>query len=360
MIRVEGTLYWIFSDHLQSSSVILEEDGDTDSRTTYTAFGEERYTVGTSPTDYTESKRSFDFKVKTGTVFTRTHGQRSYTDDFGLMYYVARWYDPVTAHFVQADTIIPQPGNSGDWNRYAYVLYNPANFSDPTGHSYSGDDEWDDWYNNQNTNTYYGPEDAQNAEELADYWGIDISQVRDILPQWIPSYDEKVFRAYIYLLKQTNEFVINPFTGEKSTGQEFALFLGNNEISIVDEVYHREFVGSTEIELHTCPGHTGCVYSSDPTVIHLNFSDMSELEIASKLAHEAYHLQHILSGVSQTEEVMAYYAQYNIYDPGNRLRHYPTEDNFSILRMDPIVPFKILEKIGVVSSYQHISAWPTH
>lgn len=45
------------------------------------------------------------------------------------------------AHFTSADTIIPQPGNSGDWNRYAYVLYNPANFNDPKGHSYSGHEE---------------------------------------------------------------------------------------------------------------------------------------------------------------------------------------------------------------------------
>ncbi|NSW53378.1 MAG: hypothetical protein HPY85_12810 [Anaerolineae bacterium] len=40
-------------DHLQSSSVILDEDGDVISRTTYTAFGEVRGEVGASPTDYT-------------------------------------------------------------------------------------------------------------------------------------------------------------------------------------------------------------------------------------------------------------------------------------------------------------------
>ncbi|MEE4195654.1 MAG: RHS repeat-associated core domain-containing protein, partial [Anaerolineae bacterium] len=54
--------------------------------------------------------------------------------DFGLMYYVARWYDPCINMFTQPDTIIPDPGNSMDWNRYAYVNYNPINFSDPTGH----------------------------------------------------------------------------------------------------------------------------------------------------------------------------------------------------------------------------------
>ena len=120
-MRVEGTLYWIFSDHLQSSSVILDEVGNVINRTDYTAFGEVRAETGTSPTDYQYT------------------GQRSYLDSFDLHYYVARWYDPVTAHFAQADSIIPQPGNSGDWNRYAYVLYNPMRYIDPTGHYYVDD-----------------------------------------------------------------------------------------------------------------------------------------------------------------------------------------------------------------------------
>ena len=63
-------------------------------------------------------------------------GQRSYLDDFGLHYYVARWYDPATAHFAQVDSIIPQPGNSGDWDWYAYVLFNPFKYLDPSGHSW--------------------------------------------------------------------------------------------------------------------------------------------------------------------------------------------------------------------------------
>ena len=33
-------------------------------------------------------------------------GQYSYTADFGLMYYNARWYDPTLGRFAQADTII--------------------------------------------------------------------------------------------------------------------------------------------------------------------------------------------------------------------------------------------------------------
>lgn len=125
-------LHWIFSDHLQSSSVILDEEGDLYSKTLYTAFGEERDidTTGLSdsPTDY------------------KYTGQRSYVDDFGLHFYVARWYDPYLNQFIQPDTIVQQPGNSGDWNRYAYVLYNPANFNDPSGHYRIYYPEWDPSY----------------------------------------------------------------------------------------------------------------------------------------------------------------------------------------------------------------------
>ena len=66
------------------------------------------------------------------TSFTFT-GQRE-APETGLMYYVARWYDPEIGHFIQADSLIPEENNPIGWNRYAYVNYSPLNYSDPTGH----------------------------------------------------------------------------------------------------------------------------------------------------------------------------------------------------------------------------------
>ena len=51
----------------------------------------------------------------------------------GLYFYNARWYDSKLGRFIQADTIIPEPGNPMAWDRYAYTINNPVNYIDPTG-----------------------------------------------------------------------------------------------------------------------------------------------------------------------------------------------------------------------------------
>ena len=55
--------------------------------------------------------------------------------DVGLMDYRARFYSPYLNHMTQPDTIIPDPANSQDWNRYSYARNNPIRYTDPSGHS---------------------------------------------------------------------------------------------------------------------------------------------------------------------------------------------------------------------------------
>lgn len=50
----------------------------------------------------------------------------------------SRYYDPALGRFLQPDTMIPNPGNPLDWDRYAYARSNPINYVDPSGH-------WPEW-----------------------------------------------------------------------------------------------------------------------------------------------------------------------------------------------------------------------
>ncbi len=83
----------LLGDHLGSTSMTVNSDGTLLSEVRYSAFGEERYSSGTMTTDY---------------LYT---GQREEAE-VGLYYYVARWYDPAIGRFIQADSIVPNPGSA--------------------------------------------------------------------------------------------------------------------------------------------------------------------------------------------------------------------------------------------------------
>jgi RHS repeat-associated protein len=112
-MRDDGTVYWLLGDHLGSSNVSYRATDGVTIMQRYAIWGAVRGGGNALPTDYT---------------FT---GQR--LDSTGLMYYGARFYDPFLARFVQADTIVPQPGNPQSLNRFSYVANNPVRYIDPTG-----------------------------------------------------------------------------------------------------------------------------------------------------------------------------------------------------------------------------------
>ena len=68
--------------------------------------------------------------MPTDKLFT---GQQRETTD-GIYHYGARFYNADLGRFVQADSIVPNPGNPQDLNRYSYADNNPIRYSDPTGH----------------------------------------------------------------------------------------------------------------------------------------------------------------------------------------------------------------------------------
>jgi RHS repeat-associated protein len=112
---------YFVTDHLGSTTRLINTNGTEYSETDYLSWGYD----GLTP-------------LAMGTSFKYT-GQRQ--AEAGLYFYNARWYDPELGRFIQADSIIPEPGNPLAWDRYAYANNNPVNSIDPSGHKPLDDDD---------------------------------------------------------------------------------------------------------------------------------------------------------------------------------------------------------------------------
>mgnify|MGYP001765774978 CR=1 FL=1 len=110
------TYYFLLTDHLGSTSITATRLGVFSSELRYKAWGETRYSSGSTPTTF------------------RYTGQRE-EGSLGLYWYNSRWYSPALSRFLSADTIIPQPGSPMAWDRYSYVYSNPVRYTDPSGHN---------------------------------------------------------------------------------------------------------------------------------------------------------------------------------------------------------------------------------
>ncbi len=110
--------YYFHPDHLGSIACLTDSAGKIVTRMNYTPYGETTGTVEAS-------KNIFSQK------FT---GQADDGVKTGLLYYKARFYDPVVGRFLSADSIVPGVVNTQAFNRYSYVNNNPLMFIDRNGH----------------------------------------------------------------------------------------------------------------------------------------------------------------------------------------------------------------------------------
>jgi len=115
-MRRDGDLYYLLGDHLGSTSVSYRVDGSETLRQFYYPWGGLR--------------GSSEPAVPTDVGFT---GQRLDAST-GLMLYQARYYDPLVGRFISADSIVPDPTDPQNLNRYSYVQNNPVTNTDPSGH----------------------------------------------------------------------------------------------------------------------------------------------------------------------------------------------------------------------------------
>ncbi|MCI0552167.1 MAG: RHS repeat-associated core domain-containing protein [Anaerolineae bacterium] len=114
-MRINGTLCYVLKDHLGSASVVTDTTGAVVGEQRYYPFGETRLTTGTLYTDK---------------LFT---GQREMAG-LGIYHYQSRFYSPKLGRFLSADSLVPNPYNPQDFNRFSYVRNNPVRYVDPSGH----------------------------------------------------------------------------------------------------------------------------------------------------------------------------------------------------------------------------------
>ncbi|MEE0912509.1 MAG: RHS repeat-associated core domain-containing protein, partial [Paludibacteraceae bacterium] len=105
--------YFYIHDHLGSTSMVLDVDGNISQSVTYIPYGEifveERNGSWNSP--YLFNSKELD-------------------EETGLYYYGARYLNPTNGMWLSVD---PLWERHIDKNPYAYCLNNPIRFSDPTG-----------------------------------------------------------------------------------------------------------------------------------------------------------------------------------------------------------------------------------
>jgi RHS repeat-associated protein len=146
-MRVDNDLRFILTDHLSSTSVVTDANGnylggqryDAPSGSLGTGWGSTRYVDGAIPTDKVQ-KRSFCLAEWHAVPFCTYTGQRL-SRDIELYDYRARWgacperqrRNPLLGRFLMEDTIIPDQGVMR-LDRYSGMKNNPVRFTDPTGH----------------------------------------------------------------------------------------------------------------------------------------------------------------------------------------------------------------------------------
>jgi RHS repeat-associated protein len=105
-----SSTYFYHQDGLGSVTDLTDSSGATAKSYAYDAYGNILESPGTVEQTFTYTGREFDVES-------------------GLYYLRARYYDPSTAKFLQADPL----GIAAGVNLYSYVRNNPLNLIDPTG-----------------------------------------------------------------------------------------------------------------------------------------------------------------------------------------------------------------------------------
>ena len=117
--------FYVLKDNLGSWTTITDENGTVEQRLSYDAWGNLR-----NPQTWANYTQNDVFDKP---MFDRGYTGHEHLTAFGLVNMNGRVYDPVMSSFLSADRYVQDPSSAQGFNRYAYCLYNPLRYVDPTG-----------------------------------------------------------------------------------------------------------------------------------------------------------------------------------------------------------------------------------
>jgi RHS repeat-associated protein len=117
----------VLEDHQGSATNLLSSTGTSIVKESFSAFGNRR-----NPATWSGEPTAADLTAING-VTREGYTWQTALGAMGLNHMNGRIEDAVSGRFISPDPNIPDPMNTGDYNRYAYVNSNPMAFTDPTG-----------------------------------------------------------------------------------------------------------------------------------------------------------------------------------------------------------------------------------
>ena len=122
----EETIHYILKDNLGSWTTIIDGEGNVEQELSFDAWGNLR-----NPETWSGSSSAQP-------MFDRGYTGHELLQAFNLINMNGRMYDPLMSSFLSVDAIVNDPTSAQGFNRYAYCMYNPLKYTDPSGWTMQG------------------------------------------------------------------------------------------------------------------------------------------------------------------------------------------------------------------------------
>ena len=123
VVKERGVTYifYIYKDHLGSWTSIADSEGNVRQYLRYDVWGNLTHV------------ENGNGNIPNKPLFDRGFTGHEHHYDFGLINMNGRMYDPMMSSFLSPDNYVQEPVTLQSLNRYAYCLYNPLKYIDPSG-----------------------------------------------------------------------------------------------------------------------------------------------------------------------------------------------------------------------------------